>query len=290
MVRMARKALLYACGTAVLLGLGGCLGPGMGDSNMTGGSGGLAIPGASRIRMPRVDSVPYLNNGEIMPLPRALPGNSGDSYNFADIGYATWSEDEPSYRLYPGDELEISVPSAPELSKTLTVQPDGRVSPPLLTPIMAADRNLTDLQLILTQAYSTQLLRPAVNLNLKSTTPLKVYVGGEVNNPGMYDMVGDGDALRAIMQAGGFKNSGNRSDVAIIRRGPDGSAMMRTADLSGGLRGGGDSRPRGLVPLRRFDIVYVPKTRAAEASQWVQTYFRDLSPIQLGFSYAIPFQ
>ncbi len=281
MVRMRRHAWLAAAGAVLLTGCNSIR-----DHNPNGGAdayGGLPLAGSSRIRMPRVN-LPYLNNGEIMP----LPGPGVARSNFSDIGYANWSENEPDYRLYPGDELEVTVPSAPELSKTLTVQPDGRVSLPLLQPIMAADRSLPDLQQTLTQAYSGQLLRPSVNLALKSTTPLKVYVGGEVNNPGIYDMAGDGDALRAIFQAGGFKGTGNRTQVAIIRRGPDGIPMMRAADLSGGLRGHGDSRPMDLVPLRRFDIVYVPRTAAAEASQWVQTYFRDLSPIQLGFSYALP--
>lgn len=225
-----------------------------------------------------------LPNGRSASMP--LPDPRGDSYNFSNIGYATWSDDEPAYRLFPGDELEVTVPSAPELSKTLIVQPDGRISLPLLQPVMAADRSLLDLQATLTQAYSSQLLRPGVNLSLKTAAPLKVYVGGEVTTPGMYDMVGDGDALRAIIQAGGFKNTANRSQVAIIRRGQDGRAMMRSANLNGGLNG----RPAGpvdLVPLRRFDIVYVPKSRAAEAAQFVQTYFRDISPVTFGFSYAV---
>jgi hypothetical protein len=95
-----------------------------------------------------------------------------------------------------------------------------------------------------------------------------------------------GDALRAIIQAGGFKQTGARNQVAIIRRGPEGLAMMRTADLGGGLNRNGP-RPMDLVPLRRFDIVYVPRTRAAEAAQFVQTYFRDISPVTFGFNYAI---
>ena len=42
-----------------------------------------------------------------------------------------------------------------------------------------------------------------------------------------------------------------------------------------------------LVPLRRFDIVYVPRSAVAEAALFIQQYFRDLSPIQFGFSYAL---
>jgi polysaccharide export outer membrane protein len=237
-------------------------------------------PGAGMYPMARLPG----GGSAAMPLPD--PRRGGSAYDFTNIGYASWSDEEPAYRLFPGDEVEVTVPSAPELSKTLTVQPDGRISLPLLAPVMAADRSLTDLQQVLTQAYSSQLLRPAVNVSLKAAAPLKVYVGGEVNNPGMYDMIGDGDALRAIIQAGGFKSTGNRAQVAIIRRGRDGRPMMRSADLGGGLNGrpGG---PMDLVPLRRFDIVYVPKTRAAEAAQFVQTYFRDISPVTFGFNYAV---
>ncbi len=42
---------------------------------------------------------------------------------------------------------------------------------------------------------------------VKTAAPLKVFVGGEVGKPGVYDMAGDIDALRAIIQAGGFKPS-----------------------------------------------------------------------------------
>jgi polysaccharide export outer membrane protein len=95
-------------------------------------------------------------------------------------------------------------------------------------------------------------------------------------------MPGDVDALRAVIQAGGFKTSSRRSQVVIIRRGPDGRAMMRTADLLRGLTspGGAD-----LVPLRRFDIVYVPRSGVAETGLFMQQYLRDLLPVS--FSYAV---
>ena len=66
--------------------------------------------------------------------------------DFANIGYATWSDDEPSYRLYPGDELDVSIASAPELNKIALVQPDGRVSLPLIDPVMVADLSVVDAQ------------------------------------------------------------------------------------------------------------------------------------------------
>jgi len=203
--------------------------------------------------------------------------------NFPNIGYADWTEQEPSYRFYPGDEIEVSVASASELNKSAIVQPDGRIVLPLLGPVMAADRTIYELEDAITEAYGSQLLRPQVQVSVKATTPLKVFVGGEVGNPGVYDMPGDVDALRAVIQAGGFKTSSKRSQVVIIRRGPDGRAMLRTADLLKGMTnpGGGVD----LIPLRRFDIVYVPRSGAAETGLFMQQYFRDLLPVS--FSYAV---
>lgn len=201
---------------------------------------------------------------------------------FANIPYATWSDYEPPYRFYPGDEVEVAALSAPELSRTLTVQPDGRIVMPLAGPIMVADRTVDEVQADLSRALSRDLLRPDVTVTPKAA-PLKVFVGGEVGAPGVYDMVGDADALRAIVQAGDFKPTAARSRVILIRRGPDGRAMMRTIDLRRGLK----DPTADLAPLRRFDIVYAPRSGVAEAGLFVQQYFRDLSPIQFGFSYAL---
>ena len=205
------------------------------------------------------------------------------SANFPNISYATWSAAEPPYRLYPGDEIDVAVPSAPELSKTVTVQPDGRISLALLPPVEVADRTIGDVEKILNRAYASQLLRPGVNISVKAA-PLKVFVGGEVDKPGVYDMPGDINALQAVIMAGGFKVSAKRTEVVIIRRGPDGRAMMRTANL---VRGVSDPGVTDAVPLRRFDVVYVPRTRIAEAGLFVQQYFRDIDPVQFGFNYTV---
>ncbi|MBS0294684.1 MAG: polysaccharide export protein [Proteobacteria bacterium] len=202
--------------------------------------------------------------------------------DFADISYATWTDDEPGYRLYPGDQIEVATPTAPELTRVLTVGPDGRISLPLIGSVMAADRALPELEMVLSQAYATQLVRPDVEVTLKQAAPMKVLVGGEVNTPGWVEMSGDLDSLQAVMAAGGPKGSAKLGQVVIIRRGPGGHLMRRTVDLSRGLRQPGRS---DLVPLRRFDIVYVPRSGLAEADVYMGQ-IRDLLPFS--FSYAPP--
>jgi polysaccharide export outer membrane protein len=59
--------------------------------------------------------------------------------------------------------------------------------------------------------------------------------------------------------------------------------MMRTIDLA---RATSDPGHYDLAPLRRFDIVYVPKTGVAETGLFVQQYIKNVLPFSMGFSYA----
>lgn len=203
---------------------------------------------------------------------------------FPDIAYADWTEAEPEYRFFPGDEIDIVAGSAPELNRSLRVGPDGRIQPGLIPAVMAADRSSSELEAALAQAYAPVLVRPQVQVVLKQAAPMRVYVGGEVRTPGEYEMPGDIDALQAVLKAGGFTTAARRFEVVVIRRGPDGRPMMKTVDL---LRAATDPGAADAVPLRRFDIIYVPRTRIAEVGLFTQQYFNDAVPFASGFGYAL---
>jgi polysaccharide export outer membrane protein len=211
----------------------------------------------------------------------AWPGGREDR-SFENIPFATWSEDEPAYRFYPGDQIDIATPSAPELNRTVTVGPDGRVAMPLVGSVMAADRTADQLQASLSEAYAGQLVRPIVEVSLKQAGPMRVLVGGEVNTPGWVDMGGDIDALRAVMAAGGPKASAKLGEVVVIRRGADGRPMRRVVNLGRALN---DPARTDLVPLRRFDIVFVPRNSLSEIGAFMGQ-IRDALPFQ--FSYYAP--
>lgn len=199
-----------------------------------------------------------------------------DRSAFPEIGFADWSDMEPEYLLYPGDEIEIATPTATELTRTQRIGPDGRISLPLVGQLMAADRTIAELEADAADAFASQLRRPAVEITLKTAGPIRVWVGGEVRTPGMIEMTGDLDALQAVIQAGDFLPSAQRQQVALIRRGPGGVRMMRALDL----------RPRSgeVVALRRGDILYIPRSNLGEVANFI-TQFRNALPI--GFSYAI---
>jgi len=194
----------------------------------------------------------------------------------AGLPFSPWTDQEPEYLLYPGDEIEVATPTASELTRTLKVGPDGRIALPLIGSVMAADRTLPQLQQVVSEAYATQLVRPVVEVTLRQAGPIRVWVDGEVRNPGVFEMIGDLDAYQAVIQAGGFAPTSRQDSVALIRRGPGGSRMMRVVDL----------RPRRgeVVPLRRGDIVFVPRSTLGELAAFF-TQVRAALPI--GFSYSI---
>ncbi|WP_420470036.1 polysaccharide biosynthesis/export family protein [Brevundimonas sp. FT23042] len=215
------------------------------------------------------------------PLPRqTIRGpnrvQSAGRRSFPEIGFADWSDDEPEYVLYPGDEIEIATPTATELTRTQRIGPDGRVSLPLVGQLMAADRTIAELEADASAAYASQLRRPMVEVTLKTAGPIRVWVGGEVRTPGMIEMNGDLDAYQAIIQAGDFLPTAKQGEVALIRRGRGGVRMMRAADL----------RPRRgeVIALRRGDIIFVPRSTLGEVANFV-TQFRNALPV--GFTYAL---
>lgn len=190
------------------------------------------------------------------------------------IAFASWTNEEPYYLFYPGDKLEIDVAGAPELTRQTSVGPDGRVTLPLIGGVMAAYRSVPQLQAEITQRYRGVLRNPEVTVLPGDTAPMQVMVGGEVKTPGWVPMNGELDALQAVMAAGGPLHSAKMHTVVIIRRRSDGAAMRQIVDLQEALNG----RASQMVALRRFDIVYVPRTSVAEAGVFVEQWVNNLIP------------
>ncbi len=202
-------------------------------------------------------------------------------YGGFDVGYSTWRDDEPAYRLYPGDQVDVALPSAPELNRSVTLGPDGRISLPLIAPMMAADLAPAELEQRLTAAYAAQLNDPRAEVSLKASVPLRVFVGGEVGKPGVYDMPGDIDALQAVIMAGGFLPTSDPHRSVLIRRGAGGRPMLRPLDFGSAVH---HAPAAASPPLRRFDVVFVPRTGIANVGLFVQQYLVQTMPVQ--FSYA----
>jgi len=192
-----------------------------------------------------------------------------------------YSQTTPDYRFFPGDEIEVTVFSAPELSRTVTVAPDGRIALPMLPPVQAADMTAADLREALVAAYAPHLRMPELSVTPRGYGSRQVFVGGEVARPGIYEMPANIDAFQAVALAGGFLPSARRSDVLVLSR-AGGQSTVAEIDLS----------PRAMrqgfpnaAPLQRYDVVYVPRSAISQVNVFMQQYVRDALPIQFSFYY-----
>jgi protein involved in polysaccharide export with SLBB domain len=192
-----------------------------------------------------------------------------------------YSEATPEYRFYPGDEVEVTVFSAPELTRTVTVGPDGRVAMPLIGAVRAADLTAEELHDILVSAYASHLRMPELTVTPRSYGSRQVFVGGEVARPGIYEMPANIDAFQAVALAGGFLPSARRGDVLVLSR-ASGQTQVSEVDLS--TRAMRQGFP-GAQPLQRYDVVYVPRSHISQINLFMQQYVRDALPVQFSFYY-----
>lgn len=188
------------------------------------------------------------------------------------------------YVLQKGDEITIKVFRLPELEETLRVRPDGKISLQLLDDIQAAGLTTKELRAKLTTGYSEFFQDPKVSVILRNGADLKVYLGGEVGQPGVVPLLGDLTALSAVLQVGGFKTTAKTDSVILIRNNGHNAPVVQKLNLKGALNTG-----KGDIELRPFDVVYVPASRIAHVDRFMEQYGREVIPANLngGFTYLL---
>lgn len=192
-----------------------------------------------------------------------------------------YSSETPNYRFFPGDEVEIIIYSAPELSRIATIGPDGRLALPLIGAVQAADLTAEDLRGVLVSAYAAHLRMPELTVTPRSYASRQVFVGGEVARPGIYEMPANIDAFQAVALAGGFLPSARRGDVLVLSR-ASGATQVLEVDLSPRAMRAGFPNAQ---PLQRYDVVYVPRSHISQVNLFMQQYVRDALPVQFSFYY-----
>lgn len=146
---------------------------------------------------------------------------------------------EERYSLRPGDKLEISVYGQGGLSDTLTVNLDGCISPVLLGELYVKGKSVAELQKELVTLYSRYLKEPLLRVNILEYGPTRVYVLGEIKNPGLFELRKSSRVMDALGAAHGFKLKSSKKKVYLIRKGADKPVFI---DINRYLRKGDQSQ------------------------------------------------
>lgn len=136
-------------------------------------------------------------------------------------GVASAQEAAPTepgtYVVGVSDVLAIVVWKNPELSVTVPVRPDGRISVPLVGEIEAVQQTPTQIQTTLTAAFAEFVTSPAVTVVVEEINSHRVFIMGEVNSSGTYDILQPTRLLQALAMAGGLTDFAKKDKVVLLR-------------------------------------------------------------------------
>ena len=123
------------------------------------------------------------------------------------------------FRIGPDDVLDINVWDNQQLTKTLTVRPDGVISLPLVGDVQAAGKTAGGLKKELEKKLGQYVDKPEVTVTLNAIHSYKVFVQGQVTRPGAYPITGTSTITHAISLAGGFTPFAAPNSIVILREG-----------------------------------------------------------------------
>jgi len=161
---------------------------------------------------------------------------------------------QPSYRVQPGDILQVSVWKEEGLDREVLVRPDGGISFPLVGDVNADGKAVEELRAEIAQQIERYIPDPVVTVEVRQIFGNRVYVIGKVNQPGAYVMTRDLDVMQALSVAGGTTPFAALNNIQILRRtnGKQIAIPFRYGDVEHG---------RALaqnILLRSGDILVVP--------------------------------
>jgi polysaccharide export outer membrane protein len=162
-----------------------------------------------------------------------------------------WANEE--YRLGPGDKLRVEVYKDAQLSQSLQVRPDGKITLPLVGDMAAAGKTPIELRDALTTSLKEYVTNPVVTVIVVEATAAQIYVIGEVASPGTLVMQGPMTVLQALAQVGGLREFADRDDIRILRK--SGTGAVRTIDFDYKRALKGETEPMYLQP---GDTIVVP--------------------------------
>ncbi len=165
------------------------------------------------------------------------------------------TEKEKDYIIGPEDLLAISVWREPEISRTVPVRPDGKISLPLVGDLEASGLTPPKLQAAIAEKLQAYLAHPEVAVIVQEVRSQRFNIVGEVLRPGSYTLVKPMTVLDAIAVAGGFAEFANVRKVYVLRGKPDGTVARIPFDYKSVIKGRNAYQN---VPLEPGDTIVVP--------------------------------
>ena len=162
--------------------------------------------------------------------------------------------DPGGYKIGIADVLEVLVWKEPDLTRTVDVRLDGRITFPLLDDIQAAGLTTLQLKTIIQKKLGDFVESPSVTITLKASGSQKFYILGEVAKTGEYTLVKDLTVLQAFALAGGFTEWASKKEILLLRNenGSHKAFIVNYKDIAN------NKDISSNIPIRANDTIIVP--------------------------------
>lgn len=161
---------------------------------------------------------------------------------------------DPNYVIGPQDVLDVSVWKEAELTRSVPVRPDGKISMPLLNDVQAA--GLTPMQLTtqITAGLKKYIADPQVTVVVTQINSQRIYILGEINRAGAFPLLPGMTVLEALSSAGGFTMFANTKKIYVMRK-VNGEPQKYPFNYKDVVHG---KAPESNVVLQAGDTIVVP--------------------------------
>lgn len=162
---------------------------------------------------------------------------------------------DDSYVIGSDDMLAISVWKEPDVSRTVPVRSDGKISLPLVGELQAGGQTPRQLEQEITKRLQSYISEPEVTVIVTESKSQRINILGMVSKPGTYLLTGSATVLDAIAMAGGFKDFAKKKSIYVLRAAPDGTQQRIPFNYNDVIKG---KNPEQNIKLMPHDTLVVP--------------------------------
>ena len=185
------------------------------------------------------DAKPLSNSGAQAPTSNAGPTAPHDS----------------TFVIGNDDMLAINVWKEPDISRSVPVRSDGKISLPLVGEVQAAGSTPLKLEKDIAARLKSYIAEPEVTVIVQQVNSQKFNILGQINKPGSYPLTNSPTVLDAIAIAGGFRDFAKQKGIYVLRQNPDGTQSHLSFNYKEVVRGKNVSQNLKLQPR---DTIVVP--------------------------------
>jgi polysaccharide export outer membrane protein len=172
----------------------------------------------------------------------------------ARLTAASRAGEDPAYKIGPQDLLKIDVWKEEQLTRTVPVRPDGKITLPLLKDVQAAGLTPMELASVISDQLKKYITNPQVTVSVTEINSRRVYVTGEVSKSGAYALLPHMTVLQALSSSGGFTQFARVKNIYVLRT-ENGKQVKMPFNYKEAVSG---KNPEQNIELLPGDVIVVP--------------------------------